>query len=99
LTPSGFMQAWTERPRTRRRKVSAPDCTTQTRSDVGSRMIAASARYPSTIVVNVPSPPLSSPLTLCTSTSPSSVMPARCSAAMAKIAADRPAFMSQEPRP
>ncbi len=83
LTPRFFMHACVECPRTRSRKVIAPDCTGQSRSRVGSRTMAPSAVYPLTTVVSVPIPPLSSPLTVSSMTSPRGSNPASRSAASA----------------
>ena len=87
------------RPATFTRKVSAPDCTGQRCRRVGSVMMAASALKPFTMVVSVPTPPLSSPITLSKSTSAAGRKPIDCKVSSAKMLAVTPAFMSQEPRP
>ena len=98
LTPQDRVEPCVASPGTSSRKVNAPALAGTISPAVGSGITHASPRCPRRRVANAPTPPSSSPITVCTASGRRSVTPDRRSAATAPSIAATPPFMSQAPR-
>ncbi len=99
LTPRLRVEPCVASPGTSSRKVSDPALAGITDPAVGSAIRHASPPCPRRSVANVPAPPSSSPITVCTASGFRNRMPAATIAATAPRIAATPPFMSHVPRP